>query len=206
MIRHPVSQIICTLPFSFLETHKNPPGANWTTIPVGHVLDPLCSLLGEFKHLNATSAITHPQVKVNGGDDKDSETIPRNNADSVSVTGVLESGATASTTINTTTPATPNSFYWIISGEKGALKFEGTNVFIAFSAPTLSQYKPGEGAKWEEVEVPKSEHFGGVGEVYHAFAEGNETALVDFEEAVKRMKMIDAILRSSKSGERVSYL
>ena len=79
------------------------------------------------------------------------------------------------------------------------------NAFISFVAPTLSLYQPGENAKWEEVEVPKSGHFGGIGEVYAAFAEGRTEALVDFEKAVTRHKMVEAIQRSSESGERVSY-
>lgn len=155
--------------------------------------------------MNATSAIIHPDVKVVGVEGKESEIVPRKNADSVSITGVLESAATTSATVNVTTPATPDGLYWIISGEKASLKLEGPSGFVALRAPTLFQYTPGEDAKWEEVEVPKSAHFGGVGNVYQAFAEGNTTGLVDFEEALKRHKMLDAIVRSSETGERTSY-
>ena len=174
-------------------------GANWTTIPVAHTIDPLCFLLGEFISLNATSVIVHPRVKIDGNE------TARNFADSVSVSGVLESGATATFTCNMTTPATPDSLYWIISGEKGALKFEGKHAFFVFSPPALYQYVPGEGAKWEEVEVQKSKHFGGIAEVYETYAEGKGDGLVDFEEAVKRHRLIDAIFRSSESGQRVNY-
>lgn len=155
--------------------------------------------------MNATSAIIHPDVKIVGAEGKESEIVPRKNADSVSVTGVLESGATTSVTVNLTTPATPDNLYWIISGEKGSLKIEGPSGFVALRAPTLFQFTPGEGAKWEEVEVPKSAHFGEVGSVYQAFADGKSTGLVDFEEALKRHKMLDAIVRSSETGERTSY-
>ena len=56
-----------------------------------------------------------------------------------------------------------------------------------------------------ELEVPKSAHFGGIGEVYESFVSGKTDALVDFEKAVTRHKMVDAIMRSSESGERVTY-
>ena len=174
-------------------------GANFTTILVAHSIDPLCYVLGEFKSLNATSSIVHPTVKIDG-----SETA-RNTADSVTVSGVLESGATATFTSGITTPATPENLYWIISGEKGSLKLEGTSALFAFKAPTLYQYLPGEGAKWEEIEVAKSKHFGGIAEIYETFAEGKRDGILDFEEAVKRHRLIDAIFRSSESGQRVSY-
>ena len=175
-------------------------GADWTTIPCGHILDPLCYLLGEFKSLNATSAIVHPKVEIDG------KATDRATSDSVSVTGILESGATASFSSTVSPPTTPGNMHWIISGEGGALKFAGESSFLAFQPPTLYQTKVMEGgAKWEEVEVPKSKYFGGIAEVYEAFAEGKSEGLVDFEEAVKRHRMIDAIVRSSNSGERVSY-
>lgn len=179
-------------------------GANLVSIATGHVLDTLCYLLGEFKHLNATTAITFPDMPLTGIDGK-TKTIQRKFIDSITIQGILENGAIANYAFTTTTEATPPRFEWIIYGEKGSLKFEGSNMFISMFPPTLYQYKPGEGAKWEEVGFGSLMAFGGVGEVYAAFAEGKKEGLVDFDEAVKRHRMVEAIYRSAEKGTRESY-
>ena len=188
-----------------------------------HSLDPLCYLLGEFKSLNATTISAFPEIRFNRPDGSKTEPVKNTLADTVSVQGVLESGAIVNFVSSTTTEATPGRLEWIISGEKGSLKFEGPSQFIAFAPHTLYQFAPpkqedkgGEDSiysaklpgeegvgKWEEVEVGKG-WFGGIGEAYAAFAEGNKD-LVDFEGAVKRHELVDAIFRSAKNGTRESF-
>ncbi|KAK4693820.1 hypothetical protein P7C71_g3650, partial [Lecanoromycetidae sp. Uapishka_2] len=178
-------------------------GANLVSIAAGHTLDALCYLLGEFKHLNATTAVTFPEIALIGDDGK-STMIERKFVDAIAVQGILENGATANYVSTTTTTATPTKFEWIISGEKGSLKFEG-GAFIALFPPKLYEYKAGEGAKWEEVDIPGQLAFGGVGELYAAYAKGEKDGLVDFDEAVKRHRMVDAIYRSAEKGTRETY-
>lgn len=173
------------------------------SIPTAHMLDPLCFLLSEFKSLNATTAITYPTVQFTKADGTKTEPAERKFVDSISVQGVLQSGATASLSISATAEATPERFEWIISGAKGSLKIEGAAAFIVMAPPTLYQYTPGEGAKWEEVQVEKG-MFGDIGEVYAAYAEGRK-GVVDFDEAVKRHRMVEAIYRSAEKGTRESY-
>ncbi len=189
---------------SYLNDPKN--GANLVTIPTIHALDPLCYLLGEFKSFNVTTAITFPEIGFIQADGS-RESAKRTQADCVSVQGVLESGAVASFVSTSTTEATPGRFEWIISGEKGSLKFEGPGQFIAIVPHKLYQSAAGkEGGKWEEVEYEKGQSgaIGGIGPVYEAFAKGSKD-LVDFDEAVKRHKMVDAIFRSATNGTRESY-
>lgn len=154
--------------------------------------------------MNATTAITFPEVQQNG-DNGESEMVKRNTIDSIAVQGILENGATANYSFTSTTDAAPPRSEWIIIGEKGSLKFESPSPFIWMTPPTMSRYTPGEGAKWEQVEVASPMAFGGVGEVYAAFAEGKTDGLVDFEAAVVRHKMVDAIYRSAEKGTRESY-
>ena len=202
---------------SYLNDPKS--GGNIVTIPTIHALDPICYLLGEFKSLNATTATAFPEIRFVQADGSKGEPVKSNIADFVSVSGVLESGATASFVLALTTEATPTRFEWIISGEKGALKFEAQAPFMAVGPHKLYQstphkqddkggevkapYDTKDGVQWEEVEFKRG-GFGGIGEVYTAFAEGSKD-LVDFEEAVKRHKMVEAILRSAKNGTRESY-
>lgn len=202
-------------------TYLNDPksGANFVTIPTIHALDPLCYLLGEFKSFIATTATTFPEIRFIQDDGSKGEPVKSTRADFVSIQGVLESGATAIFVSSSTTEATPGRFEWIICGEEGSLKFEGTSQFIAMAPHTLYQSAPPqqdgkgeedkglhafkEGGKWEKVEVEQIS-FGGIGDVYRAFAEGNKD-LVDFDGAVKRHKMVEAIFRSAKNGTRESY-
>lgn len=196
---------------SYLNDPKS--GANLVTIATIHSLDPLCYLLGEFKSLNATTATTFPELRFVQADGSKGEPVKSNIADFVSIQGVLESGATVNFVSSSTTEATPGRFEWVISGEKGSLKFEGPSQFIAMAPHTLYQVvAPAqengeeeeeenpyatfakEGGKWKEVEFEKGP-FGGIGEVYAAFADGNKD-LVDFDEAVKRHKLVEADRKS----------
>ncbi|KAK3176113.1 hypothetical protein OEA41_007435 [Lepraria neglecta] len=186
---------------SYINDPKN--GVNFITIPTAHALDPLCFLLGEFKSLNATAATNFPTVQFTRPDGTVTEPEKRRFVDSVAVQGVLESGTTVTFSSTTTTDATPGQFEWIIAGEKASLKFEAPVMFIVLHPPALYQYTPGEGAKWEEVEVVGGGG-GGIGEVYAAFAEGKE-GVVDFEEALKRHRMVAAIEKSAANGTRESY-
>ncbi|CAD6575316.1 MAG: transcription regulator gal80 [Alectoria sarmentosa] len=204
---------------SYLNDPKS--GANLVTIPTIHALDPVLYLLGEFKSFNATTATTFPELRFVQADGSKGEPVKSTIADSISIHGVLESGATISFVSSSTTEATPGHFEWIISGEKGSLKFESPGQFIAMAPHTLSRFAPagekgsgeedenlyaklsGGGGKWEEVEFEKGP-FGGIGEVYEAFAEGNKD-MVDFDEAVKRHKLVEAIFRSAKDGTREEY-
>ena len=173
------------------------------SIPIPHALDPLCFLLGEFKSLSATTAIALPTVQYAREDGSKTEPVERKFVDSIGVQGVLESGALVSFALNTTTAASPGHLQWVITGEKGSLKFEASGPFLVMSPPTLYQYTPGEGKGWEVVDFA-STSFGGIGEVYAAFADGKKP-YVDFDEAVKRHRMVEAIERSATMGTQESY-
>ena len=216
-----VGSISILMNFPVKNSYINDPksGANLETIPTIHALDPLCYLLGEFKSLNATTATTFPELQFMEADGSKGEPVKSTLADFISIQGVLESGAAVSFVSASTTKATPAHFEWIISGEKGSLKFEGSSQLIAMAPHTLYQSRPAkeegkgeeeenvyatkEDSEWEEVEVEQGP-FGGIGQVYSAFAEGNQD-LVDFDVAVKRHQMVEAIARSAKDGTRESY-
>ena len=202
--------------YSYLNDPKS--GSNIVTNTTIHALDPICYLLGEFKSLNATTATVFPEIRFVQADGSKGEPVKRNIPDFVSVSGMLESGAAASFVLAITTEATPTHFEWIISGEEGSLKFESQAPLTMgphrlYQCASYKQDGKGDGdkmpwdvrdgVKWEEVEFEQGA-FGGIGEVYGAFADGSKD-LVDFDEAVKRHKMIEAIFRSAKNGTRESY-
>lgn len=179
-------------------------GANVITIVSAHLLDTFCSVLGEFKHLNASTATNFPTVAVLN-DDGSTHSAKRTSKDWLAIHGVLEGGATAIFTYAATEATTPESFKWVISGDKGALKLESDSSFIQFAPTSLSQCLSGKDAKWEDVVTDPPMAFGGIGELYEAFAKGDHDRFLDFDGAVIRHEMLEAILRSADTGSRQSY-
>jgi len=67
-------------------------GATMLQIPFGHAVDALCWCLGEFRELNAVTAVRQPDVRVK----ETGEMVVKTAADQIAVIGRLESGAVAS--------------------------------------------------------------------------------------------------------------
>src|SRR5213083_749409 len=77
-------------PNAYMLDKKN--GANVLTIAVGHSLDTLSYVLGEFVDLSAVSDLRRPRITV----EETGERIVKTAADQIAVIGTLSSGATAS--------------------------------------------------------------------------------------------------------------
>src|SRR6059036_3970674 len=92
-------------------------GANLLTIPVGHSLDILNYVLGEFAELSAVSAVRRPLITIEGTGEQIVKTAP----DQVAVIGTLTSGATASIHIREAV-AGGTGFLWEINGTDGTLR------------------------------------------------------------------------------------
>ena len=197
-------------------------GVNIATITAGHVLDAMCFLLGEFAFLTAQAKCNFPVVNT----PFHTEPVTNTAFDAFAVQGELESGATATFNMFSTTPETATSFTWTITGDKGSLKFEGGFINIQMDPPTLyRQGSDGQGkstgltadvygerdktkdVRWKAVEVDEPIAYGQVGELYDAFANGEKVkgCLVDFEGAALRHRMLDACFKSARDGTRETY-
>jgi predicted dehydrogenase len=160
-------------------------------------MDALTFLLGEFESL---SAQTHQHFDLQIADENgEYKTVPSTSPDSFTVQGTLKGGASASVHLVSTAETNPKELTWIIYGDKGALKIEGSSLMIAFGTFTLQYFKDG---SWGDVEVEANN---GVGEVYRAFAEDKKDSIVTFEEALVRHRMIEAVFKSARDGTRESY-
>ena len=170
--------------------------------------------------MNATAATTYPTVQFVKVDGTILAPEPRNFRDTVMVHGVLKNGITVGFMYTSTSKATPDSIEWIISGETGALKFSGPSAFMTLGSPKLYLHKPSErggeersitqepsgGRNWAEVEIgTPAPAVGGIGPVYEAFASGKQGNYVDFDGAVIRHKMVEAVSRSVEKGTREVY-
>jgi predicted dehydrogenase len=86
-------------------------GANLLTVPVGHSLDILNYVLGEFADLSAVSAVRRPLITI----EETGKQIVKTAADQIAVIGTLTSGATASVHIREAV-AGGTGFLWEING------------------------------------------------------------------------------------------
>ena len=92
-------------------------GANLLTIAVGHSLDTLSYLLGEFADLSALSDLHRPLISI----EETGEQIVKTAADQIAVIGTLTSGATASIHVREAV-AGGTGFLWEINGTDGTLR------------------------------------------------------------------------------------
>src|SRR6266851_1318568 len=92
-------------------------GANLLTIAVGHSLDTLNYLLGEFADLSAVSDLRRPLISI----EETGEQIVKTAADQIAVIGTLTSGATASVHVREAV-AGGTGFLWEINGAGGPLR------------------------------------------------------------------------------------
>src|SRR5207248_11486982 len=92
-------------------------GANALTIAVGHSLDALNYVLGEFADMSAVSALRRPVITI----EETGEQIVKTAVDQIALIGTLASGVTASIHIREAV-AGGIGFLWEINGTDGTLR------------------------------------------------------------------------------------
>ena len=182
-------------------------GANTLTITGGHAIDALCAVLGEFAELSARVSTRIPEWRTLEG-----KPVPVDAPDSISVVGRMVGGAEVSVNV-AAVPSNPGGNRMEIYGREGAL------VVRADGSLNIgpSQVHAGKG-KEPVVSMPVPPKYklapagtpGGppynVAQAYARAADalrGAGSFDVDFNLAVQRHKLIDAIERSSATGRSV---
>src|SRR6266568_1664030 len=99
-------------------------GANLLTIAVGHSLDTLSHVLGEFADLSAVADLRRPLITI----DETGEQVVKTAADQIAVIGTLTSGATASVHVREAV-AGGTGFLWEINGTNGTLRITADAAF-----------------------------------------------------------------------------
>ena len=187
-------------------------GANVLTIAVGHSLDTLSYILGEFAELSAISDLRRPLITI----EETGEQIVKTAADQIAVIGTLTSGATASVHIREGV-AGGTGFLWEINGTHGTLQITADAALPEIYPLTLwgarGRNEPAELAtpatltqKWPALTSLQGAPAYNVGRAYAAFAadiDNGTHTVPDFADAVARHEVITAIERSAGSGERV---
>jgi predicted dehydrogenase len=193
----------------YLYDKKN--GATLLSIPFGHTIDALCSVLGEFSEVTATTAIRKKQFKNVETNEVHSSTSP----DQVAVTGVLQNGAVAAIHYRGGVSRGTN-FHWEINGTTGDLVITANNGHLQMAEVTIKGAS-GDDKTLVELPVPaKYIEFEGSAllpsyAISHAYSHvlsdiRNGTHLVpNFTDAVLRHRMLEAIEKAAETGQRQSY-
>ncbi|HEX2441235.1 MAG TPA: Gfo/Idh/MocA family oxidoreductase [Methylomirabilota bacterium] len=183
-------------------------GANTLTIAGGHAIDALCAVLGEFAEVSARVTTRIPEWR-----DLEGKAVPVDAPDSINVVGRMVSGAEVAVSV-AAVPFHPSGNRIEIYGREGALivRADGS-LNIGPSAvhaakgkepmatlPIPAQYRV----------VPEKTPAGQAYNVAQAYARAADALRgagsfdVDFDLAVKRHALIDAIERSSATGRAVT--
>ena len=187
-------------------------GANLLTIPLGHSLDILNYVLGEFADLSAMTDVRRPMITI----EETSEQIVKTAPDQVAVIGTLTSGATASVHIREFV-AGGTGFLWEINGTDGTLRitadFALPEIFPLTVAGAQGRNEPAEVAvpaalrqKWPTLTSLEGAPAFNVARAYAAFAadiDNGTHTVPDFADAVRRHQVIAAVEESAASGKRV---
>lgn len=195
---------------AYLADYAN--GATLLSIPFGHTMDGLASVLGEFTQLSATLANRRTEVRhIETG-----TTMPKNVDDQIAVTGLLESGAVASVHYRGGVARSTN-FLWEINGTQGDLLVTGDSGHLQFGQVAIHGAR-GKMTELGELPVPTrydanvpalahARHTMAY-TVAHAYAqlhadltEGTRTA-PDFAHAVRRHRFLDQVEQAAITGER----
>ena len=187
-------------------------GANLLTVAVGHSLDTLNHVLGEFADLSAVSGIRRPLITAEGT----GEQITKTAVDQIAVVGTLTSGVIASVHVREAV-AGGIGFLWEINGTDGTLRITADaalpEIFPLTVAGTRGGGEPVElpvratlTQKWPALISLEGAPAYNVGRAYAAFAEdiNNGTHTVpDFADAVRRHEVLAVIEKSAATGERL---
>lgn len=184
-------------------------GANGLTIAFGHTVDALCWVLGEFREVSATLATRRPTYQVS----ETQEVRTRDVDDQVAVNGVLTDGTVVSAHYRGGLSRGTN-LRWEINGTEGDLEITAPVGHAQLASLTLRGAQGDEEtlspmAVPEEYRTVPADLSGPavtVGEAYARFAEGPAATdpLPDFDDAVTRHRLIEAIERSAATGRRIT--
>ncbi len=182
-------------------------GANTMTIAGGHAIDALCAVVGEFVELSARVSTRIPEWRDTSG-----KSVPVDSPDSINVVGRVASGAEVTVSV-AAVPSNPGGNRIEVYGREGALVVRAPGSFNTGASEVLA----GRGkeamaampvpAKYRV--APEGAPDGPPYNVAQAYARaadalrGSGTFDVDFDLAVRRHTLIDAIERSSAAGRSV---
>ena len=185
-------------------------GANTLTITFGHVIDAMCMVAGELTEVSAVVSTQVPQWFETDTRKYVDVTSP----DNIMIQGRLESGAVVSANVGVH-PYLGTGHRFEIYGKEGTLAMIGGGEAGQEVNRKIMGGKKGDKAlqelpvpdrfKWVPEEVRGLGPSYDVGQMWVRFADAIRTGKPvepDFDHAVRRHRMLDAIVRASQTGQR----
>jgi predicted dehydrogenase len=182
-------------------------GANVMTIQGGHAIDALCYILGEFVEVSGRVRTRIPEWR----NTDTGEAVPVDSPDTIAASGRVESGAEVAIQV-ASVPSNPSGIRLEIYGREGALLLTSNSFNIG---PNQIYGARGQ-EPLAELTVPHSYVVApegtppgqprNVAQAYVRMADaiaGREPFEPDFDAAVARHRLLDAIERSSEEGRLV---
>ena len=185
-------------------------GANSLTITFGHAMDAVCMVVGELTEVAAVVSTQVPQWY----ETDTKKYVDVNSPDNIMLTGRLEGGAVVSANLGVH-PYHGTGYRFEIYGTEGTLALVGGGdageevkrkiMGGKKDDKTLQELPIPDRLKWVPEEVRGLGAGYDVGQMWVKFAEAirtNTRIEPDFDSAVRRHRMLDAIVRSSETGQR----
>jgi predicted dehydrogenase len=185
-------------------------GANTLTITFGHAIDALCMVVGEITEVAAVVSTQVPQWFETDTKKYVDVTAP----DNIMIAGRLEGGAVVNAHLGVH-PYHGTGYRFEIYGTEGTLAMigggeAGQEVKRKIMGgrkddKTLQELPVPDRLKWVPEEVQGLGPSYDVGQMWVKFAEAirsNTRIEPDFDSAVRRHKMLDAVVRASETGQR----
>ncbi len=186
-------------------------GATLLAIPTGHALEMLCFALGEFAHVTSTLVARRGQaLRV-----RDNTMIPMTAPDQIAFSGVLQNGALASVHYHGG-PSKVGDFIWEINGTDGDIVVRSPQGYANMAELTIHGAQGTDSlsaltvpARYRLAPIGLTGPAVNVASLYAQFAadlrEGTAIA-PDFDAAVRRHRLIDAVEQADSTGMRQSIL
>ena len=184
-------------------------GANLMTITGGHQIDALCHCLGEFREVFAFAVSQRSRIVT-----EDHGEVTLTSPDQLAVSGILKNGAVVSFQIRGGM-ARGTEFLFEIHGSDGDLVLASTTGGSMQRQELSLHGGQGKGAKLAELAIPATYRYVpgptpanspyNVAQLYAKLAESIRSgapASPGFDAAVRRHRLIDAIVRASTTGQK----
>jgi predicted dehydrogenase len=185
-------------------------GANTLTITFGHAIDAVCMVVGELSEVSAMISTQVPQWL----ESDTKKSVDVTSPDNIIVQGRLESGAILSAHVGVH-PYHGSGYRFEIYGKEGTLAMIGGGeagqeakrriMGGRKDEKGLQELRVPDRLKWVPDAVRNTEFSFDVGQMWVKFAEAirkGERVEPDFDSAVRRHRMLDALRRASETGQR----
>jgi predicted dehydrogenase len=186
-------------------------GANLMTITGGHQIDALCYCLGEFREVSAFAVSQRDRIIT-----EDQGDVPLTSPDQLAVSGIVGDGAVVSFQIRGGMTR-GSEFLFEIHGSDGDLVLASTTGGSMQRQELSLQGAQGKGAKLAELPIPAKYRYVpdgvpanspyNIAQLYARLGgsiRDGSPAKPGFDAAVRRHRLIDAIVRASRTGQKQS--